>query len=407
MTLTTELADRDFEQLVLCRDPGVGLRSVIAVHDTTLGPALGGIRMRRYPDHDAAVADALNLAQAMTYKAALAGLPLGGGKSVIDADPTRADRAALVTAHGRYIAALSGRYVPGVDMGTTVADLELVARAGARVSSQRRDPSWFTARGVVRSIAAAADWAGLPVGRVAVQGLGNVGRHAVDLLLAGGAEVLVADLDDARVAAAVAAGAVALPADEILTADVDVLCPCAAGGVVTEQLVDRLKARLVVGAANNVLAAVEIAEVLAERGIVHVPDFVSNAGGLIACEAELRGTDEGLAERVDAIADTALAVLRRDAGSRRGTVAVAIEMAQQRLAARRADRPTFLAELRGSTQRTAGSARPTGQAPPSRRWPRSAATMRRRWRRRGTGPSAQRPGGRCPAAPGSGSGSCT
>ena len=178
-----------------------------------------------------------------------------------------------------------------------------------------------------------------------MQGLGNVGRHVVDLLLAAGAEVLVADLDDARVAAAVAAGAVAVPADEILTADVDVLCPCAAGGVIDEPLVDRLKARLVVGAANNVLAADEVAGALAERGIVHVPDFVANAGGLMACEAELRGTDEGLLERVDGIADTALAVLQRDAGSRRGTVAVAVAMAQDRLAAHRAARPTFPAVL--------------------------------------------------------------
>jgi leucine dehydrogenase len=342
MSLTTDLAERDFEQLVLCRDPGVGLRSVIAVHDTTLGPALGGIRMRRYPNHDAAIADAMNLAQAMTYKAALAGLPLGGGKSVIDADPTTVARAELVTAHGRYIAALSGRYIPGVDMGVTVADLNLVARTGARVSSQRRDPSWYTARGVVRSIEAAAGWAGVPVGRVAVQGLGNVGRHVVDLLLATGAEVVVADLDDARVAGAVAVGAQAAPATEILTADVDVLCPCAAGGVVTESLLDELKARLVVGAANNVLAADEIAGVLAERGVVHVPDFVANAGGLMACEAELRGTDEGLLAKVDRIADTALAVLRRDASSRTGTVAVAVGMAQERLAARRAERPTFV-----------------------------------------------------------------
>ena len=341
MSLTTDLADRDFEQLVLCRDPGAGLRSVIAVHDTTLGPALGGIRMRRYPNHDAAVVDAMNLAQAMTYKAALAGLPLGGGKSVIDADPAAPGKEALVAAHGRYIAALSGRYIPGVDMGMTVADLDLVSRSGARVSSQRRDPSWYTARGVVRSIEAAAGWAGTPVGRVAVQGLGNVGRHVVDLLLAIGAEVLVADLDDARVAGAVAAGAVAVPAADVLTADVDVLCPCAAGGVIDEPLLDRLKARLVVGAANNVLAADELAGALAERGVVHVPDFVANAGGLMACEAELRGTDEGLLARVDGIADTALAVLRADADRCAGTVAVAVAMAQNRLATRRAARPTF------------------------------------------------------------------
>src|ERR1700753_1575777 len=151
-TLTTVMTDRDFEQVVLCRDPRTGLESVIAVHDTTLGPSLGGIRMRSYATFGDALSDALNLAQAMTYKAALAGLDLGGGKSVINADPAAANRDDLLAAHARYIQALSGRYIPAVDMGTTVEDLELVGQYVTAVSSQRRDPPEMTARGVVAPI---------------------------------------------------------------------------------------------------------------------------------------------------------------------------------------------------------------------------------------------------------------
>jgi leucine dehydrogenase len=204
VTLVDDIEARDFEEVVLCRDPGAGLRSVIAIHDTTLGPALGGIRMRRYASHQAAVRDALDLAEAMTAKAALAGLALGGGKSVIDADPASPGKARIVAAHARYVGALGGRYIPAVDMGTGVADLDVVARHVPVVASERRDPSRFTALGVVRSIEAALRFggrAGLRGRRVAVQGLGHVGRHVVDLLVAAGAEVLVADVDDARVRA--------------------------------------------------------------------------------------------------------------------------------------------------------------------------------------------------------------
>lgn len=347
LTIEADVADRDIEQLVLCRDPAAGLRSVIAIHDTTLGPALGGVRMRRYDSHDAAIRDAIDLAEAMTYKAALAGLALGGGKSVIDADPRAPGRTAMLTAHARYIGALGGRYIPGVDMGTTVEDLDLMARHVPVVSSQRRDPSRYTALGVLRSIEAALDWAGGPTAgldgrRVAVQGLGHVGRHLVEMLRAAGAEVLVADLDDKRVATVRDRfGAVPVAVDAILGADVDVLCPCAAGGVITEPVVDGLKARMVIAAANNVLADDRIATALAARGIVYVPDFVANAGGLIACEAEVRGTDDGLDARVDAIGDTARAVLGRATETGTDVVTVAVGLARDRLAARRHARPHF------------------------------------------------------------------
>jgi leucine dehydrogenase len=344
LDVVSAVDQRDFEQLVLCRDPGAGLRSVIAVHDTTLGPSLGGIRMRSYPSHDAAIEDALNLAKTMTYKSALAGLALGGGKSVIDAEPTPRNKARLLPAHARYIASLGGRYIPGVDMGTTPADLDLVNRWVAVVSS-RRDPSESTARGVVRAMAAALAWtnvARLDGVRVAVQGLGNVGRHVARMLHAEGARLVVADVRVDRVRTAVDEfGAEVVPVDDVLLADVDVVCPCAAGRVITEAVVDQLKARLVVGAANNVLAAPELASSLASRGIVHVPDFVANAGGVIACEAEIHGDDSALASKVAAIGDTTTTVLERAAANGEDVVRVAVDMAEERLAAKRANRPTF------------------------------------------------------------------
>ena len=344
---TVAMTDRDFEQVMLCRDPGAGLESVIAIHDTTLGPSLGGIRMRAYSDPDAAVADALDLAQAMTYKAALAGLELGGGKSVINADPTSANRRELLAAHARYINALGGRYIPAVDMGTTVADLELVGQYVPRVSSQRRDPSYFTAKGVVAAIRAAVratEGTSLAGVRVAVQGLGHVGRLIVSLLGEEGAQVLVGDIDTQRVAGVVAEfGVTAVAVEDILIGDVDVVCPCAVGGVITEPVLEGLKGRYVIGAANNVLADAGLADQLAERSVVHVPDFVANAGGLIACEAEIRGDDSDLLDRVEGIATTTHELLQRAREERRGTVAVAVELAQARLAQRRGQRPYFTA----------------------------------------------------------------
>lgn len=344
-SLTAAMTDRDFEQVVLCRDPQSGLESVIAVHDTTLGPSLGGIRMRAYPGFDAAVADALNLAEAMTYKAALAGLDLGGGKSVINADPADPRRADLLAAHARFIQSLSGRYIPAVDMGTTVDDLELIAQYTDRVSSQRRDPSYYTARGVVAAIRAAVqlnDAATLSGARVAVQGLGHVGRLVVSMLTEQGAHTVVSDIDATRVREAVDEfGAVAVAPDDILLGDVDVLCPCAAGGVVDDVVAEDLKARYVIGAANNVLSSPAVAAQLAARRILHVPDFVANAGGLIACDAEIRGDDAALLDMVDRIGDTSARILAQARDRDTSSVQVAIDLARARLASRRAARPFF------------------------------------------------------------------
>ncbi|MFW0794000.1 Glu/Leu/Phe/Val dehydrogenase dimerization domain-containing protein [Gordonia sp. CPCC 205515] len=339
-----DVHDRDFEQIVLCRDPEVGLESVIAVHDTTLGPSLGGVRMRQYQSSVAALADAMNLAQAMTYKAALAGVSLGGGKSVINADPRVANRDEVLVAHAKYIASLGGRYIPGVDMGTSVRDLELIGRHVEVVSSQRGDPSYFTARGVVRSIEVALDACGRSVdgSRVAIQGLGNVGLHVARMLTDAGADVFGADIDEARVHRAVnEIGVIAMDLDDILLADVDVVAPCAGGGVVDEQVVAGLRASVLVGAANNMLSHNALAQDLRERGIVHVPDFVANAGGLLAVDAEVRDDDSELEARVDAIADTARDILHRSESGGQDSVSVALTMAQELVAVNRKYRPYF------------------------------------------------------------------
>ncbi|NIH87117.1 Leu/Phe/Val dehydrogenase [Amycolatopsis granulosa] len=332
--------DPEFEQILHCSDDRSGLSSVIAIHDTTLGPSLGGIRMRRYPDQAAAAADAKRLAEAMTYKSALAGLDLGGGKSVINADPAAPGRNELLLAHARHIQSLGGRYIPAVDMGTTVADLRLVGTVVSTVSSSLRDPSDFTALGVVAAIRGAVqatEGRGLSGLRVGIQGLGHVGRQIADLLADEGVKLVVADIDDRRAREVRArTGAAVVPPSDILLADVDVLCPCAAGGVVDAELAKTLTARYVIGAANNVLADPALAATLRTRDIVHVPDFVANAGGLIACAAEVRGDDSDLLHRVAAIGDTTENLLR--AADRRGqdTVSVAVQLAEERIAAARA-----------------------------------------------------------------------
>lgn len=338
--MAAALSDSDFEQVLHCTDERTGLDSVIAIHDTTLGPSLGGIRMRAYADHEAAAADAKRLAEAMTYKSALAGLDLGGGKSVINADPAVSNRDELLLAHARHIESLGGQYIPAVDMGTTVTDLDLVGTVVSTVSSRRRDPSDFTARGVVAAIRAAVsetegrDLSGV---RVAVQGLGHVGRQIAVLLAAEGAKLVVADIDEARGRqVGVETGAMVVTPSDVLAADVDVLCPCAAGGVITADLADTLTARYIIGAANNALATPELAAALRGRDIVHVPDFVANAGGLIACAAEVQDDDSGLLTKVDAIGDTTTELLRTADIRDQDTVTVAMHLAKERIAARRA-----------------------------------------------------------------------
>jgi leucine dehydrogenase len=287
------------ETLLLCHDRPTGLSAAIAIDDTTLGPGLGGVRWMPYPTFNDAVEEACRLSRVMTLKNALADIPYGGAKSVIMrragdvGDP--AWREAQLRAFATSVSRLGGAYIPGVDMGTTVADLAEIATIAPWVSCNHEDPSPATALGVFHAIAAAVRHA---LGRdlsgvhVTVQGAGHVGSSLARLLADQGAVVGVADVD-ARRADAVArrVGGIVVPPEKALARACDVFAPCASARVLDDDSIDQLRCRLVVGAANDVLAAHSGAEALAHRDIVYVPDFVSNAGGVLQIHAERAGWD--------------------------------------------------------------------------------------------------------------------
>ncbi len=341
------MAAGGYETLVYGHDAATGLRALIAVHDTTRGPALGGIRMRHYAREGDAVEDVLRLAEAMTYKAALAGLRLGGGKAVVLAEPPPRDRAAAFRALGRIIERLSGSYIATEDMGTTTTDLAEVRRETRHgvglPESAGGDPSPTTAFGVLQGMRAVLAALGEPDAfrgrRIAVQGVGKVGLALVGLLAEAGAAVIVADTDERRVAEAVHRhGAAAVAAEEILFQPVEILSPCAGGGVLSHATLPRLRCRAVVGGANNQLATAADAEDLARRGILYAPDFVVNAGGLIHVAEELdpMGFDAGRARVAAArILDTTRSVLAEAARSGDLPDVVARRMARERIDAAR------------------------------------------------------------------------
>ncbi|MFG5863940.1 Leu/Phe/Val dehydrogenase [Metapseudomonas sp. CR1201] len=284
------------EALHLANDPATGLKAIIAIHNTRLGPALGGCRYLAYPDDESAIRDAIRLAQGMSYKAALAGLDQGGGKAVIIRPAHVPDRAALFESFGRMIESLNGRYITAVDSGTSSADMDCIAQQTRYVTSTTAagDPSPHTALGVFAGIRATAharlgsdDLEGL---RIAVQGLGHVGYALAEQLHAAGAELLVSDLDSGRVQLAIEQlGAQPVAADAFLTTPCDILAPCGLGGVLNAQTVGQLRCAAVAGAANNQLASPEIADEMEARGILYAPDYVINSGGLIYVALKHKG----------------------------------------------------------------------------------------------------------------------
>ena len=307
----------DHERVHMVRDRESGLAAIIAIHDTTLGPAGGGVRFHPYADPDAAIGDALRLSRAMTWKMALADLPFGGGKSVIIGDPANDKSEALLEAYGRAVEELAGRYICGPDLGTTPADMAVVGRVTRHVaggSGAASDTAPETGRGLYQAMRAAVrrrlgrtDLRGL---RVAVQGAGNVGRHLCSHLAEAGARIFIADVDAGAVARAVAAfGAEPVAPERILETEADVLAPCALGGVINDDTVDRIKAPVVCGGANNQLADPRHGRALHRRGILFVPDYVANAGGAISATRVLLGRDEAeVSRRVEAIYDTCMRV---------------------------------------------------------------------------------------------------
>jgi glutamate dehydrogenase/leucine dehydrogenase len=341
MSVLEAMAAERFEQVVFCHDAASGLRSIIAIHDTALGPALGGVRMWPYASEAEALEDCLRLAQGMTYKAAAADVNLGGGKSVIVGDPAREKSEALLRAHGRFIQTLGGRYIPGIDVGTEQDDLRVMALEAERVSCIGGDPSPMTALGVLEGIRACLraqdgsdDLAGV---RVCVQGAGHVGSSLAEQLAAAGAHVLVADVDDARAGALAArVDGESVPAPDAVATECDVLAPCALGAVVDDRTVDRLRCRIVAGSANNVLAEPRHGDALAARGILYAPDYVVNAGGLVFLEEEILGHDAATArERVRGVGAQVARVIEPARRQCVSTARAATALAEERLNAAR------------------------------------------------------------------------
>jgi len=310
----TELHPGTEHELVLqAEDERAGYRAIVAIHNTRLGPACGGTRLWRYDSDAAALADALRLSRAMSYKAAAAGLSMGGGKAVIIADHANGSREDLFRAHGRLVEHLGGRYITAEDVGTSYEDMAIVRRETKHVAGLR-DPSPFTARGALRALQAAARWRWgtdeLRGRAFALQGCGNVGGALAAMLQDAGARLLVADVDEAR-ARKVARSDIdrVVPAETIATLPADGFVPCALGGILNDLSIPQLQCQIVVGAANNQLAEPADADRLAARGILYGPDYIANAGGVIDGARSLFGwTEERARTTIDAIYDTMLEI---------------------------------------------------------------------------------------------------
>lgn len=333
------------EQVAFGHDAATGLRAIIAIHSTVLGPAAGGCRMWAYASTAEAVADVLRLSRGMSYKNALAGLPLGGGKAVIIGESRKLKSPQLFEAFGRFVESLGGRYITAEDVGTTTNDMSnvrhvtrYVAGLGAAPGEAGGDPGPKTALGVflgiksaVRFRLARADLSGL---RVAVQGVGGVGYHLCRLLAAEGAHLQAADVRPAAVARVCEEfGAQAVPVDEVLSLDVDVLAPCALGAVLNGQTIPKLRARIIAGAANNQLAQGQDGSALSTAGILYAPDYVINAGGIISVSREYHGgaSEAQVITDIQAIPGRLTEIFERARRENRTTNAVADQMARERL----------------------------------------------------------------------------
>jgi len=338
----------EHEQVAICHDRDSGLRAIIAVHDTTLGPGLGGIRMWTYPSDDAALLDVLRLSEGMTYKNSLAGLPLGGGKTVVVGDPRTDKTPAKFVALGGFIDRLNGSYLAAEDVATTTDDAELVATRTKHITGLpvarggSGDPSPMTAWGVVCGIRAALAESregdgGLEGVHVAVQGLGHVGADVARHLLEAGARVTVADIYADRVQPLAELGAEEAQPDAVHAVECDVFSPCALGAVVNGTTLPEMRCRIIAGAANNQLADETMGDELQARGILYAPDFAINAGGVINIGEELQGPyDAERAQRsVERIGDTLAAVFERARETGVSTHTAALAMARERIDAAR------------------------------------------------------------------------
>lgn len=333
----------DYEQVVVCQDKQSGLKAIIAIHDTTLGPALGGTRMWTYNSEAEAFEDALRLAKGMTYKNAAAGLNLGGGKTVIIGDPRKDKNEEMFRAFGRYIQGLNGRYITAEDVGTTVADMDIIHEETDFVTGispafgSSGNPSPVTAYGVYVGMKAAAKEAfgtdSLEGLTVAVQGVGNVSYTLCKHLHEEGAKLIVTDINKESVARAVENfGAKAVDINDIYSVDCDIFSPCALGAIINDETIPQLKAKVIAGAANNQLKETKHGDQLAELGIVYAPDYVINAGGVINVADELYGYNKERAlKRVETIYDSILKVFEISKRDHIPTYVAADRMAEERI----------------------------------------------------------------------------
>lgn len=334
----------EHEEVVFCYDKSVGLKAIIAIHNTTLGPALGGTRMWPYANEDEALVDVLRLSKGMTYKAAASGLNLGGGKAVIIGNPKKDKSEALFRAFGQFVNSLNGRYITAEDVGTCVTDMEHIFMETPWVTGIPKDfggsgdPSPYTAHGVLMGIKAAVQFQlgqdHLKNVRVAVQGMGNVGYHLIGYLVNEGATVIASDIDPDKVEKVRKAYPQVQIGDPstILFSECEVLAPCALGAVINDQTLPQLRCKIVAGGANNQLAESRHGDHLKEMGILYAPDYVINAGGLMNVFVELEGySSERAFEKTKRVYDNCMRVFEMAKKENMGTHVAADRVAESRI----------------------------------------------------------------------------
>lgn len=331
------------EEVVYCHDASVGLKAIVAIHNTSLGPALGGTRMWNYKNEEEALTDVLRLSKGMTYKASAAGLNLGGGKAVIIGDPKTQKSEGLFRAFGQFVNSLNGKYITAEDVGTGVQDMEYIFMETPWVTGIPKDfggsgdPSPYTAHGVLMGIKASAKWQlgteSLKGMRIAVQGLGNVGSNLVRFLVEEGAQVIVSDIDQEKVKLYADKYKISTShPDEILFAPCDILAPCALGAVVNDKTIDRIQAKVIAGGANNQLAEARHGDMLKQKGILYAPDYVINAGGLMNVFVELEGySQERAHEKTKKVFDNCWKVFEIAKKENIGTHLAADRLAEERI----------------------------------------------------------------------------
>src|SRR5690625_143543 len=355
MEIFSYMANDDYEQLLFCQDKNSGLKAMIAIHDTTLGPALGGARMWTYDSEEKAIEDALRLARGMTYKNAAAGLNLGGGKAVIIGDPNKDKNEEMFRAFGRYIQSLNGRYITAEDVGTTVDDMDFIHMetdyvTGTSGFGSSGNPGPVTAYGVYKGIQATAKEAfgtdSLAGKTVAVQGIGNVAFRLCHYLYEEGAQLIVTDINKKAVEKAVEKfGATAVDPDDIYDVACDIYSPCALGATLNDETIPKLQAKAIAGSANNQLKLEKHGDDLYERGIVYAPDFVINAGGVINVADELQPNgyqQERAMKKVESIYDNLMKVFEISNRDQIPTYLDADRMAEERIASMKKSRGQFL-----------------------------------------------------------------